>query len=125
MIHTVPTKKEVYFLNFLIHLVEWYEIKDLIPLFKSFPKPIRILMYFLLKNNNILKDTLYSNLFYHENQDLSYDNMMLSYFGDEIKNIISVRNISKRIHLEDFPIILDTIWGKTEPFQNYHLYIYQ
>lgn len=80
----------------------------------GFPKPVRILMYFLLKNNNILKDTLYSNLFYHENQDLSYDNMMLSYFGDEIKNIISVKEYEKC--LEDFPIILDTIWGKTEPF---------
>lgn len=80
----------------------------------GFPKPVRILLYFLLKDCGILKDTLYSNLFYHNNQDLSYNNMMISYFGDDIKRIISVAEYEEC--LKDFPIILDTIWGKTEPF---------
>lgn len=80
----------------------------------GFPKPIRILMYHLLKKEDILKNTLYSNLFYTNDSNLSYDKMMISYFGDDVKNIITKAEYDDC--LKDFPIILDTIWGKTEPF---------
>ena len=85
--------------------------------YNGYVKSHRTLLYHLLKKGNLLNEFFYSNIAYNvyngegryigNEDEISFDNQMLSVFGDEIFNTISKEEYDDIIK-KDFPIVLDS-----------------